>query len=178
MLADGFELQFQPGSTLTLTQGIYRSIAGDPLGLHGDFGGTMTVNAGGPSRLRMLGGAEFLGSSTTTLQDDLLLQTSVTYACAGATFTGAGALVNLALSGGLALEDGVDSADLGVLIRNNGTLILGKDLDFVDTAAQVSATDFEQASGGSISIELGAWVSTNSIGWTSRARRRWMARCV
>jgi hypothetical protein len=155
VLADGFEVQFQPGSTLTLTQGTYRSIAGDPLGLHGDFGGTMTVNAGGSSRLWMLAGAEFLASSATTLQDDLRLQTGITYVRVGASFTGPGALVNLALSGGLAFEDGVDSADLGVLIRNNGSLSLGKDADFLDTAAQISGSDFEQTSSGSIAIELG-----------------------
>ena len=72
-----------------------------------------------------------------------------------ATFTGAGALVNLCVSGGLAIEMASIAADLGVLIRNNGSLVVGKDADFVDTAVQVSATDFEQASGGSISIELG-----------------------
>ena len=40
VLVDGFEFQFQPGSTLTLTQGTYRSIAGNPFALSGEFGGT------------------------------------------------------------------------------------------------------------------------------------------
>ncbi len=155
VFANGFELQFQPGSTLNLTQGTYRSLGGFAFDLTGDFGGTITVNAGGPSRMKVFGGAEFLSTSTTTLNDDLFLENGATYIRVGATFVGSGALVNLPRSGGLALEDGVDSAHLGVLVRNDGTLILGKSAVFVDTAAQVSAASFEQTDRGSIAIELG-----------------------
>jgi hypothetical protein len=156
VFADGFDFSFEAGSTLNLTKGTYRSVGIQGFPLSGDFGGTITVNAGGPSRLDIFGGAEFLGSSTTTLHDDLILDTPAGYIRVGAEFTGSGALV-VPPQSTLTLEDGVVSDDLGVLIDNRGSLALGAtpQLVFVGAAAQVSATAFQQSAGGSFHVELG-----------------------
>jgi hypothetical protein len=156
VFANGFDFLFEPGSTLHLTNGTYRSLGNQGFPLSGDFGGTIVVNPGGQSRLEMFGGAEFLGSSTTTLNDNLVLDNAVTFIRVGAEFTGSGSLINLPQSS-LVLEDGVTSADLGVLIHNRGSFGLGAtpQLVFVGAAAQISATAFQQSGGGSFNIDLG-----------------------
>jgi hypothetical protein len=148
VFANGFNLLFEPASTLELTQGTYRTFveSADDVG---EFGGTVIVHPGGPSRLRMSGRAWFRGASTTTLHADLVLDTARTFIDVGAEFGGSGALINVPQSI-LLIQDGVD---LGVSIVNDGIVRFG--LSFIAAlTAQVSAVDFEQTEQGTIQIEL------------------------
>ena len=108
------------------------------------------MNPGGPSTLELFIEADFLNLSTTTLNDDLVLDNTLTTIRVGADFAGSGALVNLPQSN-LLIEDGVVSDDLGVLIRNLGAMGLGAQA----TAGQVSAVAFQQVASGSYGVDLG-----------------------
>ena len=66
--ASGFELEFEPASTLMLTGSAYRSTHAT------DFGGTMTVNAGTASTLRNEVSQTFENGSNTTLSGDVQLE--------------------------------------------------------------------------------------------------------
>ena len=144
VFANGFELEFDPGSTLTLSAGTYRSTHAT------DFGGMMSTGAGGESTLLAGGPFTFENGSATTLNSNLRLDNTPTVVQAGAGFTGGGALLNLPVRT-LRLLDGIVSADLGVLVQNEGLLRLG----LAGTAAQVQGTDFQQAATGTLLIELG-----------------------
>jgi hypothetical protein len=148
VFANGFELQFQPGSRLELTQGTYRTFADSDLDF-GEFGGTVIVHPGGPSTLRMFGRAWFRSSSTTTLHADLVLDTARTFIDEGAEFGGSGALINVPRSI-LTIQDAVD---LGVSIVNDGIVRFGSSF-FTALTAQVSAVHFEQTEQGILQIEL------------------------
>jgi hypothetical protein len=135
----GYELEFDPGSNLTLTNGgLYRSSHAT------DIGGTVQVNAGAPSRIRIPGTLVFENTSSTTLNGDLELQAN-TVVQAGATFAGGGALQNIAGSS-LTLLDG---ADVDVLLENSGTLALGS------SPGQTTGIDFQQNASGVWDLELG-----------------------
>ena len=144
VFAIGFELDFNPGSTLSLRGGTYRCNNST------DFGGTTTVILAGQSILQITGTANFENGSTTTLNDNLRLNNTLTTIQVGADFTGSGALINPATRT-LRLIDGVVSTDFNVLIQNEGVLQLGT----VGTDAQVAAADYQQTATGSLQIELG-----------------------
>jgi hypothetical protein len=110
VFADGFELEFQPASTLTLNGGTFRATTTTHIG------GMATVDASDSSTIRNDGITLFESTSNTTLNGDLRLDSSNTLIAAGAAFSGPGALINLpervlTLSGG---------ADLGVQVTNQG----------------------------------------------------------
>ena len=138
VFASGFALDFQPTSNLILTKGIYRSTEAT------DFGGSITVNAGGNSAIRIPAAATFESTSSTTLDGNLELENSGTVIESGATFAGGSSLINLAGST-LTLLDG---ADVDVLLENRGTLVLGA------SPGQTSGTDFQQSATGKLEIEL------------------------
>lgn len=142
--ANGFELDFNPGSTLTLRNGTYRCTNST------DFGGQMTVILAGQSILQITGTANFENASLTTLNDNLRLNNTLTAVQVGADFTGSGALINPATRT-LRLLDGVVSTDFNVLVQNEGILQLGT----AGTDAQVAAADYQQTTTGSLQIELG-----------------------
>jgi len=142
--ANGFELEFEPGSLLTLRGGTYRCTNST------DFGGTMTIVLAGLSVLQISGTATFENGSLTTLNDTLRLNTALTVVQVGADFTGSGALVNPATRT-LRLSDGIVSGDLNALVTNEGTLQLGT----VGTDAQVQGKDFQQTATGILQIEIG-----------------------
>lgn len=136
----GFELEFDPGSSLTLANGgRYRSSHAT------DIGGTVQVNAGAASRIQVPGTVVFESTSATTLVGDLELDNAVTAIASGATFAGGGALQNLS-GGTLQLLDG---ADVDVLVENSGILELGS------SAGQTTGMDFQQNADGTWEVELG-----------------------
>jgi hypothetical protein len=138
VFANGFELEFEPTSTLSLTGGTYRSTNAT------DIGGTVTINAG-TSALQVSGNTVFESGSATSLTGDLQLDNSATRINAGATFGGGGTLVNMP---GRTLTL-VDGADVDVLLENRGTLVLGS------SPGQTTGLDFEQAAAGEWDVELG-----------------------
>ncbi len=137
--ANGFELEFDPASTLALDDaGIYRSTNAT------DIGGTVTVGAGAASRIIVPGTVVFESSSSTTLNGDLIVDNTVTRVESGATFAGGSRIINPAGSE-LALEDG---ADVDVLVQNRGVVSLG------NSPGQTSGADYEQTASGLLEIEL------------------------
>jgi hypothetical protein len=144
VFANGFELEFDPGSTLTLRNGTYRSTSAT------DFGGIMNVVLAGQSVLQIAGTFTFENGSTTTLNDNLRLNNPVTVVQMGADFTGSGALINSATRT-LRLLDGVTSGDFNVLVQNEGVLQVG----VVGTDAQVQGADFQQTASGALQIDIG-----------------------
>lgn len=144
VFANGFELEFDPGSTLTLRNGTYRSTSAT------DFGGSMNVVLAGESRLEIGGTFTFENGSTTTLNDNLRLNSPLTIVQVGADFTGSGALINPATRT-LRLLDGVASSDFNVLVQNEGVLQLG----LVGTDAQVQGADFQQTASGALTMDIG-----------------------
>jgi len=144
VFANGFELEFQPGSTLSLDNGTYRSTHAT------DIRGTVAVNAGVPSRLQIDGTTVFENGSSTILTGDLELDNNTTVIQVGADFSGGGALVNL-FGRTLRLNDGVNSTDFAVLVQNQGELHLSTTAD----AGQVTAIDYQQDGTGSLLIKIG-----------------------
>ena len=100
VFANGFELEFEPASTLALNGGTYRSTAAT------DIGGTVTIGAG-TSTLNNGGTTIFEGTSNTTITGTLRLNNTATRINAGATFAGGGTLLNVA-GRTLTLVDGAD----------------------------------------------------------------------
>ncbi len=111
VFANGFELDFQPGSSLILGGGTYRST--DTTDLRGNV-----VVATGTSTLNITGSAVFRSNASVAVTGDLVLDNNTTLINAGATFVGGGSLINPAGSF-LNLADG---ADVDVLIENEGEL--------------------------------------------------------
>ena len=139
VFANGFELEFDPLSTLTLNSGRYRSTHAT------DFGGTVTVSAGG-SEISIAGTARFEATSSSNIAGTLKLSNPVTQIDAGATFAGGGTLVNTAGSPNLRLQDG---ADVDVLVENQGTLIIGN-----GSAAQATGLEYQQDATGLWKLDL------------------------
>ena len=88
MFANGFELEFEPGSALTLTNGVYQSTHAT------NFGGALVVNAGGGSVIQTGDTLIFDTGSTVSLAGDLELSNDTTIVQVGVAFSGAGKLTN------------------------------------------------------------------------------------
>ncbi|QDU89868.1 hypothetical protein Pla175_32640 [Pirellulimonas nuda] len=140
VFANGFELEFDPASNITLSKGTYQSTNAT------DFGGTMTVAAGAASRLRIGGTAVFEAGSSSTLNANLELDNLRTQVNVGALFSGGGELVNI--SG--AVLTLVDGADVGVQVTNQGDM----EIHTGASAGRADVNDFEQASTGRLVVDL------------------------
>jgi len=139
VVASGFELEFEPGSTLRLSQGIYSSNRAT------DFGGNIEVLAGAASVIQVAGASStFENTSSTILNDTLRLEDGLSLVEVGATFAGGGELFNTA-SHELVPEDG---SNIGVFVRNAGVMTLGLG------AAQSTVLDFQQDAIGVLDVEL------------------------
>ena len=137
--SDGFELEFDPASTLQLSNGgVYQSTHAT------DIGGTVLIGVGTNSRIEVSGSVVFESGSFTTLNGNLELANSGTVVQSGATFAGGGVLLNR-VGRTLTLLDG---ADIGVLLGNRGVLVLGA------SPGQVTGVDFQQTAAGLLEIEL------------------------
>ncbi len=126
VFANGFELEFEPGSTLTLTNGVYQSTHAT------NFGGALVVNAGDGSVIQTGDTLIFDTGGTVTLAGDLGLENELTIVQVGVAFSGAGKLING--QDRVIAPDGTASID--VLFENHGThavagTAIGRN-DFVD----------------------------------------------
>jgi hypothetical protein len=139
VFANGFELEFEPASSLTLNGGRYRAINTTR------FGGTITVGTG-QSELEIGGTAIFEATSATTITGTLLLNSPATQIDPGATFAGGGSLLNTE-SNFLRLQDG---ADIDVLVRNPGDLVIG-----TTGPAQATGLDYEQDATATWLVDIG-----------------------
>lgn len=138
VFSNGFELNFQPASTLSLAQGRYRSSHDI------NMQGTITVAAGGESIVGAPNMRIFIGSNTN-LAGDLHLANGRTNIDVGANFAGGGALIN-AEGSQLNLSDGLN---LPVLVENRGSLDTG-----IDTAGQFTGLSLQQEATGTLQIDL------------------------
>lgn len=139
VFANNFELEFDPGSQMTLSKGTYRSNRAT------DFGGNIDVVAGASSIIQVAGASStFESTSTTTLNDTLRLEDGLSIVEVGATFAGGGELLNTT-SHELVPEDG---SNINVLVRNAGVMTLGFG------ASQSSVLDFQQEATGVLGVEL------------------------
>jgi hypothetical protein len=138
LFANGFELEFDAGSTLSLADGSrYRSTNST------HFGGAVMVT-GGTASLETDATAVFENGSTTTLTGNLRLENPLTVVEAGASFAGGSSLIN---SAGRTLRL-LDGANVNVLMKNQGTL------EFGASPGQVQGFDFQQDPTGLLEIEL------------------------
>jgi hypothetical protein len=147
LFANGFELDFEPASTLTLNAGTYRTSGNN------HFGGAINV---GPetAEIAAAGTAIFEATSVTIFAGTLRLNSPVTQIDPGATFAGAGSLLNTE-GNFLRLQDG---ADVDVRVRNPGDLIIGCRVPRRPRDSTTNKTQPER--GLSISV---AWHSVSSI---------------
>lgn len=143
VFANGFPLEFEPGSTLKLAAGRFRSTHST------NFGGNVSVLPGGASTVAIQGIALFEGSGTTTLRDDLQLDSSLTTIQANAQLHAVAAGATLVVhTGTLRLLDG---ATLDVPIENQSIFDLGT----VAAAGHAAAGGFQQTASGLWALDLG-----------------------
>jgi hypothetical protein len=142
VFANGFALDFNPGSTLTLSNGTYEST--NTTGL----GGTVTVNAGGPSRIKVANNffVNFEGTSVTTLNGDLQLDNNNITIDVAATFSGPGALHILPDS----FARAEPNANVNVLVRNDGVFHVGG----IATVGRNDMRDYQQGATGELEIDI------------------------
>ena len=141
VFANGFELEFDPGSTLQLNgNATYRSTNAT------DIGGSLT-SSGSQNRLNIAGTTSFESTSSSTINSNLLLDNAVTNIASGATFNGAGRLIN---APGRTLRL-FNNANVGVLVENRGDLDLGSGVGI----ARGDVLDYVQTAAGTTHIDLG-----------------------
>jgi hypothetical protein len=138
VFANGFELEFEPASLLTLSNGTYRSTHAT------DLGGTVNV-VGGTSRMEVSSTATFENGSNMTLTGDLRLGNNVTRINVGAVFSGVGDLIN-DHDRALSLDDG---AIVGVQVTNNGIAGVA-----VGAAGRADVDDYLQTAMGTLEMDI------------------------
>lgn len=142
VFANGFSLDFNAGSTLSLaTGGSYRSTSST------DLGGAVTVGAGGASiEVQNNFFLTFEAGSATTLNSNLRLFNNNINIEAGATFSGAGAIV--VPDGSHMVADNL--ANIGVLLDMQGAFRPGNSQGI----ARVSLLDYQQANTSELFVEI------------------------
>ena len=142
IFTNGFALDFNPGSTLSLASGgKYQSNRST------DLGGTVTVGAGGATiEVQNNSFLTFETGSATTLGSNLHLVNNNINIEAGATFSGAGALI--VLEGSHVAADNL--ADVGVLLDMQGAFRPGNS----EGIGRVNLFDYQQGSTGELFVEL------------------------
>jgi hypothetical protein len=142
VFANGFALDFNPGSTINLNSGTYESTSST------DIGGTVAVGAGPDSTIKVQNNffLTFETGSSTTLNGNLQLQNNNVIVEAGAAFSGTGALIVDEPSHAV-LENG---ATVNVLLVNEGAIRPGNS-EGIGTA---TVKDYVQTNTGELFIEL------------------------
>lgn len=142
VFSSGFALDFNPGSTLHLISGKYQSTNST------DIGGTLTVSAGGASTLEVQNNSflSFESGSTSTLNGNLQLKNNNIIVEAGATFSGAGALI---VPDGSHIV-GENLSNIGVLLQMQGAFRPGNS----EGIGRVNLFDYQQESTGELFVEL------------------------
>jgi hypothetical protein len=142
VFTNGFALDFNPGSSLLLSEATYESTNAT------DIGGAVTVFAGADSTIevqlnRFL---VFESTSSTTLNANLRLVSNNANIDAGATFSGTGALI-IPDDSHLVADD---NSNINVLLNNQGTFRPSG----INTVGRVDLKDYQQAATGELVIEL------------------------
>lgn len=142
VFSNGFALDFNPGSSINLTEAMYQSTSST------DIGGTVTVNAGQESKIQVQNNffLTFETGSATTLNGNLRAVNNNINVEAGATFAGTGALV-IPDESHVVLDNG---ANVNVLLANDGSL---RPSGF-DAVGAVTVKDYQQGNTGELFIEL------------------------
>jgi hypothetical protein len=143
VFANGFALDFNPGSSLTLEdEAIYRASSST------DIGGTVTIGAGADATIQVTNNffLTFEAGSTTTMNGDLTLINNNINIEDNATFSGPGALI---------IPDGshmvVDNqADVGVLLDMQGAFRPGN----FNGIGRVNLFDLQTADTSELYVEL------------------------
>ncbi|MGL4514621.1 MAG: beta strand repeat-containing protein [Lacipirellulaceae bacterium] len=139
VFVNGFGLEFEPASQLVLSSGAYRTNAGSLIG------GAVNVIGGTPSTIESTATVTFEGSSSTTLAANLRLDNATTAVQAGATFAGAGDLVNLV---GRQLNL-ADTSNVGVQVTNFGLLDVAG-----GAAGRTDVLDYQQNASGATNLDV------------------------
>ena len=143
VFANGFALDFNPGSSIELNdQAKYRSTSST------DIGGTVTIGAGANATIQVTNNffLTFETGSATTLNGNLKLVNNNVNIEAGATFSGAGALV---IPDGSHLV-GDNGANINVLLDNEGAFRPGN----FEGIGTVAMKDYQQTDTGQLFVEL------------------------
>jgi hypothetical protein len=143
VFANGFALDFNPGSSLTLEdEATYRASSST------DIGGTVTIGAGADATIQVTNNffLTFEAGSTTTLGGDLTLINNNINIEDGATFSGAGALI---------IPDGshmvLDNlGDVGVLLDMQGAFRPGN----FNGIGRVNLLDFQETDTSELYVEM------------------------
>lgn len=140
--ANGFALDFNPGSTLELNGGTYESTSST------DLGGTVTIAAGPQSTIKVKNNSflSFEATSTTTLTGNLQLENNNIIVDAGATFAGGGALI--IPDGSHLVADNL--SNIGVLLDMQGAFRPGN----FNGIGRVDLFDYQQGNPGELYVEL------------------------
>jgi hypothetical protein len=143
VFANGFALDFNPGSTLDLTSSTYESTSST------DIGGTVTVNAGAESSIKVSNNSflTFETGSNTALTGNLRLENNNINIEQGAVFVNNG--------GALVIPDGShlvadNLADIGVLLDMQGAFRPGN----FNGIGRIDLLDYQQANTGELFIEI------------------------
>jgi hypothetical protein len=142
VFANGFALDFDPGSSLSLTAATYESTSST------DLGGTVTIGAGTASTIEVENNSflTFETGSATTLNGDLRLVNNNINIEQGTTFSGPGALV-IPDGSHLAADN---LANIGVLLDMQGVFRPGN----FEGIGRVNLFDYQQANTGELYVEL------------------------
>jgi hypothetical protein len=142
VFSNGFALDFNPGSTLSLTDSTYESTSST------DLGGTVTIGAGTASTIKVENNyfLSFETGSTTTLNGDLRLENNNIIIEQGASFSGTGAVV---IPDGSHVV-GENLADIGVLLDMQGAFRPGNS----EGIGRVDVFDYQMSPTSELFIEL------------------------
>ncbi len=143
VFSSGFALDFNPGSTIQLQGATYESTNST------DIGGTVsTLVGGGESKIKVAVNnfLTFQSTSTTTLGQNLRLENNNINIDAGATFSGAGAIV--VPDGSHLIPD--NSANINALLVNEGTIRVAG----FDTVGAATVKDYQQTNTGELFVEI------------------------
>jgi len=142
VVANGFALDFNPGSSISLTNGTYESTSST------DIGGSVTVAPGAASTIKVTNNffLTFETGSTATLNANLRLENNNINIEQGATFSGGGALV--IPDGSHLVADNL--ANIGVLVNMQGAYRPGN----FEGIGRVDMFDYQQGDTGELYIEL------------------------
>ncbi len=142
VFANGFALDFNPGSTIELVEGTYESTSST------DIGGSLTLSGVSPSTIKVKNNffLTFETGSSSTLNANLHVQNNNIIIEQGASFSGNGALV---------IPDGShmvaeNLANIGVLLDMQGAFRPGNS----EGIGRVDLFDYQQANTGELFVEL------------------------
>lgn len=138
---NGFALDFNPGSQLSLAGGKYRSTHTT------DLGGTVSVSAlGGTIQVENNSFLSFEATSQTSLAGDLQLLNNNIIIESGATFSGAGSLI-VPEGSGMVIDT---NSDVEVLLNMQGALRPSNSEGF----GRIDLNDYQQSNTGELYVEL------------------------